>query len=154
MSSLTIERITPDNYNIYADLVYRRVHGHDPAPEERGQVDPAGAAHARAELSRPDFYVYVAQVAGTPAGWIHAVYIPKIGRWKQGYLYVDELWVDPTYRHNGIGKALCEKINEALPQSSACKIRLYTDNPIAQRLYERCGWKTVNFCVFMESEDI
>jgi len=150
MSTLKVVRITPENYGIYDGLVHRRLHGQDSTG--RGLPDSSAMAHVRDELSRKEFYVFVAELDSEPVGWIHAVYIPKIGRWQQGYLYVDELWVDPAYRKQGIGKALCEHINKLMSETNACKIRLYTDNPVAQRLYEKCGWKTTNYCVFLESE--
>ena len=81
------------------------------------------------------------------------VYIPKVGRWKgNGHVYVDELWVEPSFREQGVAKALMKKADELKTELDATGIRLYVNvnNPIAQRLYGSCGYREDGQAYFME----
>ena len=88
-------------------------------------------------------------------GWISLVYIPKVGRTNgRGYLYVDELWVSPAYRKNGIAYSLMEKGNTVSNELNTLGLRLYvdTDNDEAFSLYKKCGYNVQRNAIFMEKE--
>ena len=57
----------------------------------------------------------------------------KIGR-------VRHLYVSINYRKRGIGKLILDKIIESA-KGSFDKLRLYTENPIAESFYEKNGFK-------------
>lgn len=46
-------------------------------------------------------------------GWISLIYMPKAGKWNgHGHIYVDELWIEPSFRGQGLAKALMRKADE------------------------------------------
>ena len=151
MENLKIVRVRSENYHLYDDMVYWRVNKKERTAEEKKSVKSKIDNRVYDELKNENFYVFAAEANDKFVGWIHVIYMPKIGIWSSGVLYVDELWVTPEYRNNGIAKELCEKANELLLETAADRIRLYTDNPVAQKVYEKCGWRVVNECVFIES---
>ena len=77
----------------------------------------------------------------------------KVGRFNgYGHIYVDELWVEPTFRGRGIAKCLMKKADELLTKSNSAGIRLYVNqnNKSAKDLYERCGFSYTCKSLFME----
>jgi ribosomal protein S18 acetylase RimI-like enzyme len=65
----------------------------------------------------------------------------KIGRLNGlGHIYVDELWVEPIYRKQGIAGKLMKKADELLNTTASAGVRLYvnTENLSAKGLYEKC----------------
>ena len=79
--------------------------------------------------------------------------MPKIGKWKgHGHVYVDELWVAPTFREQGLARALMEKADDLKAELEATGIRLYVNvnNLAAKKLYESCGYHEVGQAYFME----
>ena len=143
-----IDRIDADNYSRFDDMVFRRVNGFE--------REPSGAPvpeRIRRELENPNLHVYAAMVDGRYVGWISLVYIPKIGKWNgRGHVYVDELWVSPGFRRQGLAKALLQKADGLKDELDAAGVRLYvnTNNPAAQRLYEQCGFREDGQAYFME----
>ncbi|SMC44004.1 Acetyltransferase (GNAT) family protein [Oscillospiraceae bacterium] len=140
-----IVRVTEENYPLFDEMVRRRTG----RSEEASSVTPDIVR----ELSSPDLYLYAASVADSFVGWISLVYIPKVGIWKgKGHIYVDELWVDPSYRGKGIAKALLSQADELKSSLDAHGIRLYVsvDNPAARSLYAQCGFISSGETVFME----
>jgi len=86
-------------------------------------------------------------------GWISFIYLPKVGKYRgHGHVYVDELWIEPSYRRNGLAKALLVKADELAQKLSAKGIRLYvnTENPGAQRLYQEHGFEMTGTAYFCE----
>ena len=144
-----IEKININNYSMFDDMVFWREHG-----KERSPSQISISEHMKNELSKPDLYVYAVKVDGRYVGWISCVYIAKIGsRWNgHGHIYVDELWVEPSYRGNGFAKALLKKADELKDELNATGIRLYVNvnNPVAQKLYETCGYVEDGRAIFME----
>ncbi len=57
----------------------------------------------------PRFHVFIAEWEGTPAGF--ALYFYNYSTW-QGHhgIHLEDLFVDPAFRHRGIGKALLAKV--------------------------------------------
>lgn len=138
-----IVRVDRTNYSRFADMVFWREHGFEREPS---------AVPAPEELCDPNLYVYAAEEDGRFVGWISLVYLPKVSRVQHGYVYVDELWVQPEYRRRGIARALMDKAEEVKELRNAVGIRLYVnvENPGAKGLYERCGYREDGAAYFME----
>jgi ribosomal protein S18 acetylase RimI-like enzyme len=107
-------------------------------------------------LEDENLYIFAAQVKNVFIGWISAVYIPKVGRTNgRGHLFVDELWVNPNYRKNGIAYELMERVNIVSKELNTLGLRLYvgTENKDAISLYKKCGYEKKNGkAFFMEKE--
>ena len=144
-----IDRIDISNYPLFDDMVFWRQNGY-----ERDPAKLPVSEQMQKELANPNLYVYAVMVEQRYVGWISLVYIPKIGsRWNgHGHVYVDELWVEPSFRGRGFAKALMAKADELKLQLEATGIRLYVNinNPIAQKLYEQCGYHEDGQAHFME----
>ena len=144
----TIEKIDENNHSLFDDMVFWREHGYEREPSQ----EPV-SNQIKKELLNPDLYVYAVKVDGRYVGWISCVYIAKVGKWKgHGHIYVDELWVEPSFRGNGFAKALLRKADELKDKLEATGIRLYVNvnNPVAQNLYETCGYVEDGRAIFME----
>lgn len=144
----TIEKIDASNHSLFDDMVFWRENGYEREPSQ----EPV-SEQIKKELLNPDLYVYAVKVDGRYVGWISCVYIAKVGKWKgHGHIYVDELWVEPSFRGNGFAKALLRKADELKDKLEATGIRLYVNvnNPVAQNLYETCGYVEDGRAIFME----
>ena len=143
-----IDRIDISNYNLFEDMVFWRENGF-----ERRSLQAPVSERIKKELENPNLYLYAIMVDNRYVGWLSLVYIPKVGRWKDGgHVYVDELWVAPSFRGRGFGKALLQKADELKTELEATGIRLYVNvnNPIAQKLYGSCGYREDGQAYFME----
>ena len=144
----TIEKIDENNHSLFDDMVFWREHGYEREPSQ----EPV-SEQIKKELLNPDLYVYAVKVDGRYVGWISCVYIAKVGKWKgHGHIYVDELWVEPSFRGNGFAKSLLKKADELKDKLGATGIRLYVNvnNPVAKNLYEACGYVEDGRAIFME----
>ncbi|WP_105614815.1 GNAT family N-acetyltransferase [Vallitalea okinawensis] len=148
--SVTIERINKDNYHKFDDMISWRINGVERSAEGRQISENADFTEVLDELCHPDFYVYAAEYQGRFIGWISLIYMPKIGKWKKGVIYVDELWTTPEFRQMGVAYRLMQKAFELQTETGAVKVRLYTNNPAARMLYEKCGLEVKETAVFME----
>lgn len=151
-SSVVIKRVTPENYHLYEDMIYWRINGNERSDEEKIESSRFDYADRVNELDTPGFYAYGAEMGSRFVGWIHLIYMPKLGKWKSGMIYVDELWVTPELRRRGVASLLMKEAENLKEELGACKIRLYTSNPAAQKLYEKSGMNASDYCVFMEAE--
>ncbi|MFT9495256.1 GNAT family N-acetyltransferase [Anaerosolibacter sp.] len=145
--------ITIENYSIFDDMVAWRVNGKERTEAEKISNKNFPLENIRYNLDHEGFYVYGALFENRFIGWISLVYLPKIGAWNNGIIYVDELWTAPLYRNNGVGQRLMEKAFKLQKKLNACKIRLYVDpeNIAAVRLYEKCGLLNLGNALFMQS---
>ena len=144
----TIEKIDENNHSLFDDMVFWRENGYEREPSQESVSE-----QIKKELLNPDLYVYAVKVDGRYVGWISCVYIAKVGKWKgHGHIYVDELWVEPSFRGNGFAKALLRKADELKDKLEATGIRLYVNvnNPVAKNLYEACGYVEDGRAIFME----
>lgn len=148
---ITIERITKSNYHMFDDMVYWRTNGFERTEDEKDKNKDITFEDAFSELDHQGFYVFAALYEGRFVGWIMLIYIPKIGKWNRGIIFVEELWTVPEFRRRGIAMKLMDKAYEVQNETGAIKVRLYTDNMPAQKLYEKCGLRVTNKAVFMES---
>lgn len=142
-----IDRITTDNYSKFDDMIYWRMNEIQRNPLNNKPNDAVAN-----ELCNPNLYVFAIGVGEIYIGWISLIYMPKVGKFNgHGHIYVDELWVEPSYRKKGYAKELMKKADEIKHALSATGIRLYvnTNNPNAQRLYEKCGFKEDGTAVYM-----
>lgn len=143
-----IEKVEDHNYPLFEDMVFWRETGTERKPS------CAFASQAlKHELENPNLFVYAALARGRYVGWISLIYMPKIGKWNgHGHIYVDELWVEPSFRRKGIAKALMQKADKLKTELNAAGIRLYVNvqNPTAQKLYQDCGYKENGRAYFME----
>lgn len=147
---LEIRRVTKDNYFKYDDAVYWRLN-----KRERSKAEKEKRSHAsRKELSSSDFYVFAAEYEDRFIGWIHILFTPKIGKWKKGHLFVDEMWVMPDFRRKGVAMKLLTAIETVKQESQMDMVRLITDTEAARKLYEKYGFETVGQCVFMEKSNL
>lgn len=144
----TIEKIDENNHSLFDNMVFWRENGFEREPSQESVSE-----QIKKELLNPDLFVYAVKVDGRYVGWISCVYIAKVGKWKgHGHIYVDELWVEPSFRGNGFAKALLKKADELKDKFNATGIRLYVNvnNPVAQNLYETCGYVEDGRAIFME----
>lgn len=144
----TIEKIDSSNHSLFDDMVFWRENGYEREPSQETVSE-----QIKKELLNPDLFVYAVKVDGRYVGWISCVYIAKVGKWKgHGHIYVDELWVEPSFRGNGFAKALLKKADELKDKLGATGIRLYVNvnNPVAKNLYEACGYVEDGRAIFME----
>jgi ribosomal protein S18 acetylase RimI-like enzyme len=148
-----IAPITIENYSMFDDIVAWRVNGKERTDAEKITSKNISLENIRYNLDHKGFYVYGALFENRFIGWISLVYLPKIGFWDNGIIYVDELWTAPLYRNNGVGQRLMEKAFELKKELNACKVRLYVDaeNMAAVRLYEKCGLNNLGNAFFMQS---
>jgi ribosomal protein S18 acetylase RimI-like enzyme len=149
----SIEKIDETNYPLFDDMVFFRINGRERNADEqmRARID----AGVYKTLKNKNLYIFAAKTDNKFIGWISLVYIPKVGRTNgRGYLYVDELWVNPAYRKNGIAYSLMEKGNIISNELDTLGLRLYvnTDNDEAFSLYKKCGYKVQRNAIFMEKE--
>jgi len=151
MSKITIERVDLSNYYKYEDMVYWRTHGVERTRPESDSSTYLVSDYVKSQIEHPGFYVYVAKADDGFIGWIHFMYTPKIGKWKGGVLYIDELWVAPEYRRTGVATKLMKLATELKCKTGASVVRLGTSNPHAQKLYEKSGLQATGYTVFMES---
>ena len=145
-----IVKVTKDNYHLYDNLVYFRLNGEERSEKEKEISKTKIDLRILKELKKEDFFVYAALVENKFVGWIHGIYLPKIGKWPIGVFYIDELWVSPKDRRRGIATALIKKIIEIKDELGIDCIRVYTDDKAAKKLYKKCGLHVINESFFME----
>lgn len=72
----------------------------------------------------------------------------RIAGWSRPSLHVQDLYVEPEYRHRGIGRALLTQVARDARDRNAAFVELNVreENP-ARRLYDRSGFQVVPHCV-------
>lgn len=143
----TVERVTPETYSAFDAMIDRRIGGQD------AQRPHAASEGSRRALENPNLRVYAAVCGDRMVGYICLIYLPKVGKYDgHGHVYVDELWVEPAYRGNGIARQLMQRADEWATRWDAAGSRLYvnTENPAALALYQRCGFRALGTAHFME----
>ena len=133
-----VVRIDSENYSLFDDMVYWRENGSERAPLK--EAIPESILN---ELSNLDLFIYAIEVERRYVGWISLIYMPKVGKYNgYGYVYVDELWIHPSYRRNGFANELMKKAEVLKQEKCATGIRLYVnvDNINAKKLYEKCNF--------------
>lgn len=143
-----IVKVDAGNYSRFDDMVYWRMNGSERLPaKEATQPD------ILKELANPDLFIYAVEVDNRFVGWISLIYMPKVGRFSgHGHIYVDELWVEPSFQRNGFAFELMKWADVLKEEKCAAGRRLYVnlDNPGAKKLYEKCGFVDTGSACFME----
>lgn len=136
---------------MFDDLVYLRISGVERTSEEKSASKNKSYNNAYAELENKNLIIYAAKVEGRFIGWISIVYIPKVGPWNRGVLFIDELWVLAYFRRQGIAEELMKRALRCKKEIDAEEIRLYVaeDNIAAQELYEKCGYASKGKAIYM-----
>ena len=143
-----VVRIDSENYSLFDDMVYWRENGSERAPLK--EAIPESILN---ELSNLDLFIYAIEVERRYVGWISLIYMPKVGKYNgYGYVYVDELWIHPSYRRNGFANELMKKAEALKQEKCATGIRLYVnvDNISAKKLYEKCNFSLSCSAYLME----
>ena len=150
----SIVRVCRENYLMFHDMVFERVHGREKTEDERKEICDFDLAYAA--LDNDGLYVFAALAENRFIGWISIVYIPKVS-WTsgKGHLFIDELWVNPAFRRKGIANALLAQADSLSREMDTLGLRLYVaaDNDEAISLYERAGYENrFGAALFMEKE--
>lgn len=143
-----IIKIDAENYSLFDDMVYWRMEGSERLPSN--ETVPQSILD---ELSNPNLFIYAVEVEGRYIGWISLIYMPKVGKYNgYGHVYVDELWIQPSYRRNGFAHELMKKADTLKQEKCASGVRLYVnvDNISAKKLYEKCDFRVSGSAYLME----
>jgi ribosomal protein S18 acetylase RimI-like enzyme len=114
---------------------YRRFYGRPTESEAAGRF-------LRRRLERGESVIFVADLAGSPAGFAQiypsfdSIELDKV-------LILHDLFVEPGARRCGVARALMEAVRQYGETVGACGISLATaiDNDRAQALYEQLGYQ-------------
>jgi GNAT superfamily N-acetyltransferase len=82
-------------------------------------------------------YGLVAEADGKVCGLVH--YSFQTSTWSPiGYCYLEDLFVDPAIRGNGVGRALIDAVHEIALKSGSSRLYWNTDatNATARKLYD------------------
>ena len=82
-------------------------------------------------------YGLVAEVDGKVCGLVH--YSFQTSTWSPiGYCYLEDLFVDPAIRGNGVGRALIDAVHDIAVKSGSSRLYWNTDatNATARKLYD------------------
>mgnify|MGYP003730223749 CR=1 FL=1 len=114
----------------------------DPAAGERGEAGLRRSLAAWDFLHSEACFLLLAHLEGGPAGYLLAVRIPKADA-RAGFLFVDELYVLPTFRRRGVARALVERVQALAVELGLAGVRLLVrpGNEAARRLYRQCGFE-------------
>jgi len=139
---MEIIRVDKENYHMFDDMIFYREHGRYKSNNESMEVQDFTLYYKALEMQT--FYVFAAQLEGKFLGYIFLNYLPKIGTTNgRGWLFVDDLWVNPQYRRKGIALLLMKKADTLSKELNTSGLRLYvnTDNTGGVAFYEMCGYK-------------
>jgi len=140
----TIIRVSQDNYSKFDAMVYWRINKRE---QEQIRMDWPK------EIENTNLHVYAIEVEEKFVGWTSMIFIPKVGIVnRKGYVYVEELWIQESYRRKGYARLLMEKANEVAIHYDASGIRLgvNVENPNALDLYKKCGYHVTGQAYTME----
>jgi len=79
--------------------------------------------------------------------------MPKVGKFNgHGHIYIDEIWIEPSYRKNGFAYELMKLAEVLKEEKCATGVRLYVniDNLGAKKLYEKCDFIVSGSAYLME----
>lgn len=149
-----IIKVNKDNYFMFDDMVFYRKHGREKDESELKEKQDFSSYYAALEI--PTFYVFAVQLEEKFVGYIFINYLPKIGvPNNRGYLYIDDLWVNPCFRRKGIATALMKKADTLSKELNTSGLRLYvnTTNSDGIALYKKCGYEQkFGTCMLMQKE--
>jgi ribosomal protein S18 acetylase RimI-like enzyme len=113
----------------------------DPAAVERGEAGLRRSLEAWDFLRSDTCPLLLARLDGAPVGYLLAVRIPKADA-RGGFLFVDEVYVLPAYRCQGVARALLERVQALAGELGLAGVRLLVreENPGARKLYRNTGF--------------
>jgi len=132
---------------IYADLVrfFRAVeageHPDEPQAPQRGEAGLRRSLSTYDFLSSDSAWLLLARVKGEPAGYALVVRIPKADA-RAGFLFVDELYVLPSCRRQGVGRSLVTQAQALASALGLAGVRLLVrlENRAARALFRQAGF--------------
>lgn len=83
-------------------------------------------------------FAFVAERDGAVIGFVHG--LPHASTWSdQGYCYLEDLYVDPSIRKSGAGRALIEAVYKEADRRGLSRVYWHTDdgNVTARYLYDK-----------------
>lgn len=101
----------------------------------------AARGFLQARLQNQEAVIFLATVEDTPAGF--TLLYPLYSSVNMGKLWLlNDLYVDPNFRQQGIGAALLTQARDFGKASGAVRLELATEitNTTAQSVYEGLGW--------------
>lgn len=103
--------------------------------------DSAGSVFLVADQERPiaDVPFVVGFVVGTIEKPIPIYRIERFG-------FIHDMWVEPEYRNEGLGRQLAMMAIERFKQLGVTQVRLETAaaNEVARKMFESCGFRTAS----------
>ena len=149
-----IVRVGKDNYPMFDDMLFWRKHGREKSKDEQAEQHNFSTVYST--LENENLHVFAAQLVDQLVGYISIVYIPKISRTNgDGHLFIDELWVNPAFRKQGIASTLLAKADILATERNPLGLRLYvnTTNDAGIALYRKFGYTDkYGTALFMEKE--
>jgi ribosomal protein S18 acetylase RimI-like enzyme len=103
---------------------------------------PLAPEHIESVLARAlkggGFWLFLARRGGFPLGYCVAVLLPKLDR-RQGFLFVDELYVLQAHRRQGVATQLLQSAAQTARRQRCAGVRLLVrpSNAAARALYRR-----------------
>ena len=86
---------------------------------------------------------FLLEQSGRPAGFALVVrsYSTELAK---PLVWLEELYIDPTFQGQGLGSAFLHWMLEQYP-GSAFRLEVTAENTGAKKLYERCGYHTLDY---------
>ena len=134
-----IVQVTKQNYHLFDDMIFYRANGRH--KNEAEQAAPRDFTEQYAILDKGILTTYAMQTEDKFAGYICLTYIPKITQNNNGFIFVDDIWVNPDYRRMGIAERLMQAAEDLARENNIYGLRLYvgTGNDAGMALYKKCG---------------
>ncbi|MCL2355959.1 MAG: GNAT family N-acetyltransferase [Defluviitaleaceae bacterium] len=135
-------RVDKSNYHMFDDMIFYRGHGRYKNNDEAAESQDFTAYYSALEVQT--FYAFAVQSEDKFIGYILLNYLPKIGSASgRGWLFVDDLRVNPDYRRKGTARLLMNKADALSKELNASGLRLYVnaDNPGGIAFYKTCGYE-------------
>lgn len=99
---------------MFDDMIFWRTNGFKRTDEQKDINKDIIFKNAFSELDSQGFYVFAALHEERFVGWIMLVYIPKVGKWSKGIIFVEELWTAPEFRRRGVAMKLMQKAKKPM----------------------------------------
>ena len=139
---MEVVKVDKNNCHLFDDMVFYR--GNERYKNDDEQMETRDYTPYYDALNISTFYVFAVQLEDKFVGYIFLNYLPKIGSTNgRGWLFVDDLWVNPHYRRKGIAHVLMKKADAISQELNTMGLRLYVnaENPGGIAFYEMCGYE-------------
>jgi len=131
--------VDKNNYHMFDDMIFYRAHKRYKTDAELSALRDFTEQYVILEKNL--LTTYAMEIDNNFVGYISTIYIPKITQNNNGFMFVDDLWVNPNYRRMGIAELLMKKAETFAQENKTYGLRLYvsTNNDAGASLYEKCG---------------